>query len=57
MIKFQQVTEEDKEKYQAGIDSYKFICWLNGVVPSARVIRDLLRKKRGYIEEELSNAK
>ena len=26
-------------------DLYKFICWLNGEVPKARVLRDLFRAK------------
>ncbi len=30
----------------AGADEYKFICWLAGKVPSAKVIRDLLREER-----------
>jgi len=28
------------------IDEYKFLCWLGEKVPSARVIRDLLREGR-----------
>lgn len=27
------------------LEEYKFICWLNGEVPDAKIIRDLLRKK------------
>lgn len=27
-------------------EEYKFICWLNGEVPDAKVLRDLFRKKR-----------
>jgi len=28
------------------IDEYRFMCWLAGKVPSAKVIRDLLREER-----------
>ena len=27
------------------VDEYRFLCWLQGEVPSAKIIRDLLRKK------------
>jgi len=30
----------------AKADEYRFICWLAGKVPSAKVIRDLLREER-----------
>jgi len=28
------------------VDTYKLLCWLAGEIPSAKVIRDMLRKER-----------